>query len=83
MTKQSAKKMVRYYLRPEEILSNAFVITKFKTREISSLSTMKRLQNLEFWHEKTRDKKNLGFGGKALIIDLLKKIHQWMDVIIF
>jgi len=83
MTKQSAKKLVRYYLRPEEILSNAFVITKFKTREISSLSTMKRLQNLELWHEKARDKKNLGFGGKALIIDLLKKIHQWMDVIIF
>ena len=41
------------------------VITKFETHQILSLSTkissfgMKKLQNLEFWHEKTRDSVNL------------------------
>jgi len=43
--------------------------TKFETREILSLSIkilsfgMKKLQNLEFWHEKTQDLVNLEFGG--------------------
>jgi len=53
-------------MQHETLLNRRPVITKkLETHQILSLSTkissfgIKKLQNLEFWHEKTRDSVNL------------------------